>query len=158
MKPTIQKILFLIFMSLFPAIIFAQDCTDYHIENCRWADRTFLYSRQSRSALFTPGMKSDFNIVVYGGEEYYISVSGHRKLGDIRVRLKEDNEKNTVLYDNADFKYEEYFYFKNALTKKLIIEVSVLENKKYKNEKFCIGVLIEFRNNKSVESAGELGF
>lgn len=158
MKPLIQKIVILIFVSFHAGVLTAQDCTDYHIENCRWADRTFLYSRQSKSALFTPGMKSNFSIVVYSGEEYYISVSGHRKLGDIHVRLKDDDENNTVLYDNANFKYEDFFYFKNALTKKLIIEVSVKENEKYKNEKFCIGVLIEFRSDKTIESTGELGF
>ncbi len=158
MKSIVHKILLLLIISSFQEVSFAQDCTDYHVENCRWADRTFLYSRQSRSALFTPRMKSNFSIVVYGGEEYYISVSGHRKLGDIRVRLKEDDEKQTILYDNANFKYEKYFYFKNALTKKLIIEVSVPENEKYKNEKFCVGVLIEFRRNKAEESSNQLGF
>src|SRR6056297_1034673 len=128
MKYLIHITSVLFFISFFYEISKAQNCADYHVENCRWADRTYLYSRQSRSALFTPGMKSVFNIIVYGGEEYYISVSAHRKLGDIRVQLKENNEKQTILYDNADFKYEDYFYFKNAITKKMIVEVSVPEN------------------------------
>ncbi|SRR6056297_1070998 len=137
----------------------SQNCTNYHIDNCRWADRTFLYSRQSRSALFKPGMTSKFKIVVYGGEEYYISIDGHRKLGDIRLRILEENEKKTVLYDNAEFKYEKFFYFKNSLTKDLTIEVSTKENEKHKNKEFCVGVLIEFRDTGSSEDKNKkVGF
>ena len=125
-----------------------QDCTNYHVDNCRWADRTFLYSRQSRSAIFTPGMKSEFRIIVYGKEEYYISIDGHRKLGDIRLRVFEDNKKKSVLYDNANFNYEDFFYFKNSRTRDLVIEISTEEPRdpKAKENRYCLGVLIEFRD------------
>src|SRR6056297_2343838 len=126
----------------------AQNCKNYHVENCRWGDRSYFYSRQSRSALFAPGTTSKFNIVVYKGEEYYISIEGHRKLGDLRLRLLEDDEGKTVLYDNADFKYENYFYFKNATTKKLIVEVSApgAEDPDEKEARYCVGVLLLFRS------------
>ena len=82
----------------FAGVSYSQNCNNYHINNCRWADISFLYSRQSKSAVFTPGMRSEFMIVVYGGEEYYMSVDSHRKLGDIRLRVYEDNKSKKPLY------------------------------------------------------------
>ena len=129
-------------------ISYGQDCTNYHVENCRWADRSYLYSRQSRSAVFTPGMTSEFQMVVYGGEEYYISVGAHRKLGDIRLRIFDDKEKKSLLYDNAKYNYEEYFYFKNTQTRDLIVEITTKEpdNNNETGERYCLGVLVEFKN------------
>lgn len=138
---------------------FGQNCTEYHIDHCRWADRSFLYSRQSKSAAFKPGMKSEFSIVVYGGEEYYLSVDGHKKLGNIRIRLIEDNTEQTILYDNAQFKYENFFYFKNSLTKNLIVEItSEVEDDEITDDIYCIGVLIEFRSNTLENRKDKLGF
>ena len=157
------KFKYLIFTILFllPVFAFSQNCTNYHIENCRWADRTFLYSRQSKSALFKKGMSSEFSIVVYGGEEYYISVDGHRKLGDIRLQIFEDDDQKTQLYDNAEFKYEKFFFFKVSRTRKLIIKISTEEAKDNKkpDQKYCVGVLIEFRDTGPSEEAEEdVGF
>ncbi len=147
------KFLISFILFLFPVFLFGQNCNNYHKSNCRWADRTFIYSRQSRSALFTPGMSSEFSIVVYGGEEYYISVDGHRKLGDIGVKIYEDDKNKTQLYSNAEFNYEQFFYFKISRTRKLIVEISTEEpkNKEKPDKKYCLGVLIEFRDNKSSE-------
>jgi hypothetical protein len=104
-------------------------------------------------------MKSEFSIVVYGGEEYYISVDGHRKLGDIRLRIYEDDATRTQLYDNAEFKFEEYFYFKVSRTRKLLIEISTEASDKKKQEKYCLGVLVEFRDTKNPEETEEnVGF
>ena len=159
MKLVLKNIIFSLF--IFQSIaVFSQDCTEYHIDHCRWADRSFLYSRQSKSAAFTPGMKSEFNIVVYDGEEYYISVAGHKKLGDIRLRLIEDDKDKIVLYDNQHFNYEDYFYFKNSLTKKLIVQIisEVSDEDKSNDERYCIGVLIEFRKTKFEKETEKLGF
>ena len=146
-----------ILMLLGTGDLFSQNCLQYHVENCRWADRTYLYSRQSRSAGFKPGMSSEFKIVVYAGEEYYISISGHRKLGDIQMRLKEDDDLKTILYDNADFNFETYFYFKNSTSRNLIIEISTPPpDDPDENEMvYCLGVLIEFRKN--IENRDEGG-
>lgn len=143
------KIFFAILFSVSTSVSYGQNCSEYHINKCRWADESFLYSRQSRSALYAQGMTSNFSITVYGGEEYYVSVKGDRKLGDIRIRVKEDNADKTLLYDNSDYKYEDYFYFKNENSRTLIIEVSSTAEKKFSNAtRFCLGVLIEFRTYK----------
>lgn len=158
-----DKFKYLIFSILlfFPIFAFSQDCNDYHIDNCRWADRTFLYSRQSKSALFKKGMSSEFSIVVYSGEEYYISVNGHRKLGDIQLRILEDDDQKKQLYDNSEFNYEKYFFFKVSKTRKLTVEISTEEPEEDKNpdKKYCVGVLIEFRETDSSDEAEEdVGF
>jgi hypothetical protein len=145
---------------LMARISFGQNCTNYHIDNCRWADRTFLYSRQSKSAVFTPGMRSEFRIIVYGGEEYYMSVDGHRKLGDIRLRVFEDNKKKTLLYDNAEYDYEEYFFFRNTKTRDLTVEVTTEEadDPEEAEEEYCLGVLIEFKESQPESSDDKVGF
>jgi hypothetical protein len=151
------KFVFVVFFLSFSFMAIGQDCVNFHSENCRWADNTFLYSRQSKSALFTPGMSSEFVITIYE-EEYYIAVAGDKKLGKIRIRVKEDNAEKTLLYDNSNYKYEAFFYFKNEQTKNLIIEVSSMARKKFdsSSERNCIGVLIEFRNENNTKK--EVGF
>ena len=154
------KHIFILLILFGPFSLHGQDCYNYHINNCRWADRTFLYSRQSRSAVFTPGMRSEFQIVVYGGEEYYISVDGHRKLGDIQLRVYEDTNKETLLYDNAKYKYEEYFFFKNTRTRDLIVEITTEkpDDPENKKDKYCLGVLIEFRSVSKESGKDNVGF
>ncbi|MBI9053095.1 MAG: hypothetical protein JEY96_04725 [Bacteroidales bacterium] len=151
------KIVFLISFTLFSFVALSQNCVNYHSEECRWADDSFLYSRQSKSAMFTPGMSSEFVITVYD-EEYYISIKGEKVLGKIRIRVREDNPEKTVLYDNSKFKYEDFFYFKNENTRNLIIEVSSEAKKKFSSsaDRHCLGVLIEFRNENNTK--GDTGF
>jgi hypothetical protein len=159
----LYKSILLFLLSSFAFQANGQSCANYHIENCRWADQSFFYSRQSRSALFIHGTTSKFKIIVYSGEEYYVSVAGHRKLGNIQVKLYVDNDEKEVLYDNSNFDYEEFFYFKNEKTRKLIVEITTEEtdDKKDAKDKYCIGVLLEFRSiNKAKRNKKEknIGF
>jgi hypothetical protein len=145
MKKSIQIILFasLVFLSDFS---FAQDCTDYHQYHCIYADYTFFYSRQSKSALFRRGQTSELKIVAYSGEDYYVSVCAHRKFGNLRLKILEDNANKTLIYDNADNDYNESIIFSNEVTRNLIIQVSVPEaDVKDINDRRCVGVVIQFR-------------
>jgi hypothetical protein len=98
-------------------------------------------------------MTSEFSITVYGGEEYYVSVKGDRQLGDIRIRVKEDDKYKTLLYDNAEYEYEDFFFFKNEVTRNLILQISSEAKGKFSNssDRYCLGVLIEFRAYKKEE-------
>ena len=141
-KLSILSIIFL-FVS---AGLFAQDCTDYHQYHCMFADYTFFYSRQSKSALFRKGQTSELHIVTYAGEEYYVAVCAHRKFGDIQFRILEDNKEKTVIYDNATDNYAESVIFSNDVTRNLIVEVTVPEGEdKNTTERRCVGVVIQFR-------------
>lgn len=139
-------LLFILFLK--PAYIFAQDCTDYHQYHCLYADYTFFYSKQSKSALFKQGQVSELKIIAYSDEDYYISVCAHRKFGEIRFRILEDNASRRVIYDNADDNYSESITFSNAVSRNLIIEVSVPEgDSNSSNDRRCVGVVIQFRKS-----------
>jgi hypothetical protein len=139
-------ILFLLVSVLTPAIISAQDCTDYHQYHCLYADYTFFYSKQSKSTLFRQGQVSELKIIAYSGEDYYISVCAHRKFGDVRFRIIEDNVGRRIIYDNASDDYSESVIFTNEVTRNLIIEVSVPEgDDKSSTDRRCVGVVIQFR-------------
>lgn len=141
----IQLILFS-FLFLVPAGMFSQDCTDYHQYHCIYADYTFFYSRQSKSSLFKAGQSTELKIVAYSGEDYYIAICAHRKFGNVRFRIIEDNASRKVFYDNASDNYSESITFSNDITRNLIIEVNVPEgDPKDANDRRCVGVVIEFR-------------
>ncbi len=151
MKP--HHYLFLIlFLCLKPAFSLAQDCTDYHQYHCLYADYTFFYSKQSKSALFRQGQVSELKVIAYSGEDYYISVCAHRKFGNIRFRIIEDNAGRRVIYNNANDNYSEYITFTNEVTRNLILEVSVPEgDSKDSNDRRCVGVVIQFRKTGQTE-------
>jgi len=134
---------------LFPLWVSAQDCTDYHQYHCLYSDYTFFYSKQSKSSLFQPGQVNELKIVAYGGEDYYIAVCAHRKFGNVQFRIIEDNSARKVIYDNANDDYSESITFSNETTRNLIIEVSVPENESNKNDRRCVGVVIQFRKTET---------
>jgi hypothetical protein len=145
---------------LLPLYTIAQDCTDYHQYHCLYADYTFFYSRQSKSALFKRGQTSELKIVTYTGEDYYISVCAHRKFGKIHFRIIEDNAARNVIYDNAVDDYAESVTFSNSLTRNMILEVTVPETEGVdSNDRRCVGVVIQFRKTQGYDQEGKkLGF
>ncbi len=159
MKNTLYLILYTTLL-LSPFVSFSQDCTDYHQYHCIYADYSFFYSRQSKSALFKRGQTSELKIVAYNGEDYYIAVCAHRKFGDIHLRILEDNASKNVIYDNADDEYNESIIFSNEITRNLIVEVTVPEDgKEDTNDRRCVGVVIQFRKTETgEENRGKLGF
>lgn len=91
-------------------------------------------------------------MVAYGGEDYYVAVCAHRKFGDIRFRILEDNEKRNLIYDNAKDNYQESITFTNTITRNLIIEVGVPEGDgRNLSDRRCVGVVIEYRKTKRQE-------
>lgn len=162
----LQKVaLFLVFFILVgKSGIKAQDCTDFHEFNCTFADWTFFYSRQSKSALFQHGQTSSLKFIAYGGEDYYISVCTHRKFSPLRFKIFEDNEARDLLYDNISEEFINTLHFSNNRTRKLVIEVTVpeAEDEDEKDEKRCVGVLIQFKKTIGFEeeesTPGQTGF
>lgn len=142
-----KNILLYIFLLLGVSGLYGQDCTGYHQYHCTYADYTFFYSRQSKSALFKRGQTSTMKIIAYGGEDYYVSVCAHRKFGDIEFKLLEDNEEKTLIYDNTKDDYAQSVIFSNETTRNLIIEVTVPPGKQNENDKRCVGVIIQFKKN-----------
>lgn len=137
----------------------AQDCFYYHEYECKYPDNTYFYSGQSRGALFSYGMTSQFKIVTFGGEDYRIAICHQFKVKNVRMRLIEDNESKTVLYDNEEFKYQTEMTFTNNVARKIIVEITVPEDQtgKDKSNMHCLGVLIHFRKTYQ-EPQNKIGF
>jgi hypothetical protein len=128
------------------SIGYSQDCTGFHQYRCSYADYTFFYSRQSKSIQFRKGQSSEFQIIAYGGEEYYLAVCGSQKLDKIRFCIIEDNPEKTVLYDNATNEYLNSINFINEVTRNLIIQLSVPEGSARESKNIgCIGFVIQLR-------------
>ena len=125
---------------------YSQDCTDFHQYQCTYADYTFYYSRQSKSLLYQKGQTSELQIVVYEGEDYYISVCSARKIGKIRFRILNDDNERQVLFDNADSEYATSVTFSNESTSNLIIEISTPDATSRDSKTVgCVGVVVQFR-------------
>ncbi|MBN2350521.1 MAG: hypothetical protein JXJ22_16915 [Bacteroidales bacterium] len=142
-----MRYLFALGLGLFFTLsISGQDCTDYHQFHCTYGDYTFYYSRQSKSALFARGQTSQFQIIAYGGEDYYIAVCAHRKFGDIQFKILEDNAARSVIYDNATDDYSTSIIFANDVTRNLIIEITVPDlTAGQEKDRRCVGVVVQFR-------------
>lgn len=167
-----KKILYLIIfvLSLVPfkseaQILYAGNCTYYHQENCPIPDFSFYYNGQSKSAKFKLGQTSELRIVVYEGEDYFISVCAPKKWKPIRLRILEDNEERTLLFDNKKQNYVDSVKFSNQVTKRLILEISTpafneSDDKADPNETKCVGVLIASRRSEETEfqPADDTGF
>lgn len=140
-----KKIIFIlgIFLGI-SAPVYNQDCSGYHQYHCDYADYTYFYSRQSNSALFAKGETSEMKFITYAGEEYYINICAHRKFGTIQFKIFEDNPSRTLIYDNASDDYSPSVVFENEVTRNMIIEITVPEEKG-NLERRCVGVLIQFK-------------
>lgn len=135
-----------------------QDCFYYHEYFCKFPNSSYFYSGQSRSALFAPGMVSEFKLVTFGGEDYNISICYERKFKNVRFRLIEDDVAKSVLYDNKENNYQTVMNFTNNVARKLIIEISVPEEENAKKDDLhCVGVLIHFRKTYQ-EPGNKIGF
>ncbi len=146
---------------IFGWVVFAkaQDCYYFHEYQCKFPDNTYYLNGQSRSALFTYGMTSQFKMVTFGGEDYHISICYQFKIKNVRFRLIEDNEDKTVLFDNAENKYVTEVSFSNNVARRIIIEISVPDEPTAKDRSVpqCVGVLIHSRKTYQ-EPKNKLGF
>jgi hypothetical protein len=86
------------------------------------------------------------NQTFFGDREYFISVCGRKKLGDIHFRLISDDENQTVLYDNAAVNFQPSQLFVIQNTMKIKIELSAPHYfDDYNSE--CAGVQISYHKS-----------
>jgi hypothetical protein len=104
-------------------------------------------------------MTSQFKLVTFGNEDYHISICYERKFKNVRMRVLEDNEDKTPIYDNAEHNYEQTMTFSNNVARRLILEISVPDNPENKEnqELHCVGVLVHFRKTYD-EPKNKIGF
>lgn len=137
----------------------AQDCFYYHEYFCKYPNSSFFYSGQSRSALFTFGMTSEFKLITFGNEDYHLAICYEKKYKNVRLRIMEDNESRNIIYDNAEFGYKTEMNFSNNVARRLIVEISVPEDPASSGDQElrCVGVLLHFRRTYN-EPKNKIGF
>ncbi len=114
---------FLFFTLGFTSNSEAQNCSGFE-KRCEEAPKYFKKSSLSRSLSVRKGRKLIINQTFFGGREYYVSVCGKKKIGDIHLRIIADDDNKMVLFDNAanNFKPTQLFVIQNTM--KVKIELS----------------------------------
>lgn len=101
----------------------AQNCSGFE-KRCEEAPKYFTKSALSRSFSVRKGRKLLINQTFFGDREYFVSVCGKKKIGDIHLRIIADDENKMILFDNAanNFKSSQIFVVQNTM--KVKIELS----------------------------------
>lgn len=137
----------LIYRLFLPAFIFicfeapGQNCTNFDRKCPLPDDRKFERSSMSRSVKIRFKQKQPMNITLFEGKEYYISVCGKSKLGNIQLKVLSGSDRK-VIYDNAANGFADFITIKSELTQKLIFEVSAPAGKFDGNDPECIGFYV----------------
>lgn len=93
MKHTLRSMLAIATILIGGSVAMAQyKCADYHRFNCSpSSDKRFSLNGQSKSAMVQVGQETELNIIVYGGQDYRISLCHDDKIlgEDLAIRLVE---------------------------------------------------------------------
>lgn len=127
----------------------AQKCVDFHTGYCPIPDYSFFYNQQSKSFELALGQSAEIRIIAYENTEYYISACAHRKYKRYQLRILEDNDNKSVLFDNSRMGYVDSVKFLNQTTRRLILEITVPEEgnnpESDDGKPKCAGILIATR-------------
>ena len=98
----------------------AQNCIGFE-KRCEEAPKYFTKSSLSRSLSVRKGRKLLINQTFFGNREYFVSVCGKKKIGDIHLRIIADDDNKMVLFDNAanNFKPTQLFVIQNTMKVKI---------------------------------------
>ncbi len=148
MKIYILLIFTALFTILFEKPILAQNkCKGYHLSKCQ-SNSQFHYSGYSKSAEFYRGTTSRFKILALANLDYHFVLCYKKEAGNVQFKIMEDNEAKTLLYDNFTDNFSQDIVITTVFAKPLIVEVTLSGDAsqiKHNSEKFCIGLLIEYR-------------
>lgn len=145
------KIYLLICAVLFLNSTSAQDCgKSKAYKQCEYPDDSRFENKFNWSKSFRKGQTKQYVLTFMKGRQYYVSVCSSDYKKDIHVKLREDNEKQDILYDNAINELSKTLDLKMDETKKLIIEVSVPPGKinESKMKYFCVGLRMFYKKRK----------
>lgn len=98
----------------------AQNCSGFE-KRCEEAPKYFTKNSLSRSLSVRKGRKLIINQTFFGDREYFVSVCGKKKIGDIHLRIIADDDNKMVLFDNAanNFKPTQLFVIQNTMKVKI---------------------------------------
>lgn len=137
------------YLLLFAGTLNAQKCVDFHTGFCAIPDFSFFYNQQSKSFELKLGQSAEIRIIAYENTEYFISACAHRKYKKYQLRILEDNEKRSILFDNSRMGYIDSVKFINQNTRKLVLEITIPEEgnspEQDDGKPKCAGILIATR-------------
>lgn len=131
----------IVILSAFFNVLFAQDCTDFHTKSCPLPDFSYYYDQQSGSFQLKDGQTGELRVIVFEKTDYYVSVCTQKRHKNINLKILEDTPERKLIYDNSLDGYIDSIRFSNDVTKKLIFEVTVTNDKTEAKER-CVGILI----------------
>jgi len=132
-------------------ILFAQDCgKSKAYKQCAYPDDSSYENKFNWSKSFRKGQTKQYVLTFMKGRQYFVSVCSKDYKKDIHIKLREDNEKQDILYDNAINELIKTLELKIDETKKLIIEVSVPPGNINESKKkyFCVGLRMFYRKRR----------
>ena len=145
------KAFLLILAVLFSNSFFAQDCVKSKAyKQCAYPDDSSFENKFNWSKSFRKGQTKQYVLTFMKGRQYYISVCSKDYKKDIHIKLREDNENQDVLYDNAINELSKTLDLKIDETKKLSVEVSVPPGNISESKKkyFCVGLRMFYRKRR----------
>ncbi len=144
------KTCFLVVAIFLSSNLFAQDCANSKaFKQCAYPDDSSFEHKFSWSKSFRKGQTKQYVLTFMKGRQYYVSVCSIDYKKDIHIKLREDNEKQEVLYDNAINELSKVLELQVDETKKMIIEISVPPGNinEAKIKYFCIGMRMYYKKS-----------
>ena len=144
----IQKLFLLGCSIFFFHSVFSQDCLKSKAyKQCAYPDDSNYENKFNWSKSFRKGQTKQYVLTFYKNRQYFISVCSKRYNENIHFRIKEDNENQDILYDNAIYELSGIMEFDMKETKKLIIEIysppSRINEKMQRNN--CVGMRLFYK-------------
>jgi hypothetical protein len=127
--------------------LFAQDCSKSKVsKQCDPPKDSRFENIQNLSKSFKKGQTKQYILTFIKGKTYYISICS-KEVSDIHIKLREANDTQDVLYDNAIDELRGILDITNKETKKLIVEISLPHHKMGESSSavVCVGMRIYSR-------------
>jgi hypothetical protein len=142
------KTCFLIIAIFYSSLLFAQNCANSKaFKQCSFPDDSSFDEKFSWSKSFRKGQTKQYVLTFMKGRNYFVSVCSKDYKKDIHIKLRMDNEKQDVIYDNAINELSKTLELQFDETKKLIIEIAVPPGNinESKVKYFCIGMRMFYK-------------
>lgn len=138
-------IMFMCMIVISSANVSAQTCNNVENSCSHSNEKGFIKSSMSHSFKIGIKQRRIFNVIMYEGKEYYVSVCGKTELGKIQLKIVSGTDSK-LMYDNAAKGFKNNLNLKSDVTQKLIIEVSAPNGRFENNEPECAGLFIASKN------------
>ena len=144
-----KKLILIVFLLSTSFISFGQGCNGFNkSKRCNhYIDGEYKIYGQSTNALLMADSTYLYQMVLFGGKEYIISVCAENGFDPIHIRLINVATKQ-ITYDNETDKYIESIGFTIPKTQQMLIEITLLPKKKnwgsIREASSCVGILIQW--------------